>query len=491
LSNLYARILWLSLVLIFSVFIIVVFPWVSQNKRFNNDEFQHLHIAWCTKQGDLIYKDFFEHHGPLFPFFNVLLWRAFSLRDNIDTIMFFRFVSLLGALLLLFLTYLIGRIVYSRAAGILAAVLLSTHRMFIDKSLEIRPDVLQNIFWLGGILLFIKAYYSKRQILYFCAGLLWGLSLLTNIKAAICIAAAFIALFVFFDKEGKYTIFKLLFSGTLVPIAVMSWFFYSCGALYEFFYFNIPFNISASFVRNNQFVLFAREFVLYNPLFTVLLILGLFREGSLCFKQRHPIIRFLFFITVFLCITLLTGPYSQYYLMLLPLLSLFAAGYIVSTRFKNIKRSFLKGAISAFIILVALKFQMKAWDMNYSYFSKKDNSYQLQMIEYILRHTAESDTILTCWETPVGYTFRAHVSYYWYENEWKRRLFNRMEKTDVFGKPLIEALIKKRCRVVVASERDLRKYLPEITRSYILEHYKPVRQFPEIRIREGDFLQDE
>ena len=36
--------------------------------RFDIDEFEHVHSAWSMTQGLALYKDFFEHHPPLFYF---------------------------------------------------------------------------------------------------------------------------------------------------------------------------------------------------------------------------------------------------------------------------------------------------------------------------------------------------------------------------------------------------------------------------------------
>jgi len=52
--------------LIFFLFGFRVF--LSVEHRFDPDEFEHIHAAWCIKQGQIIYKDFFEHHPPLFYF---------------------------------------------------------------------------------------------------------------------------------------------------------------------------------------------------------------------------------------------------------------------------------------------------------------------------------------------------------------------------------------------------------------------------------------
>ena len=36
------------------------------NRSIDPDESQHLHVAWLVAQGQVPYRDFWEHHLPLF-----------------------------------------------------------------------------------------------------------------------------------------------------------------------------------------------------------------------------------------------------------------------------------------------------------------------------------------------------------------------------------------------------------------------------------------
>ncbi len=47
------------------VFIVGCRIYALFHRYFDADELEHLHAAWCSAHGQLLYKDFFEHHGPL------------------------------------------------------------------------------------------------------------------------------------------------------------------------------------------------------------------------------------------------------------------------------------------------------------------------------------------------------------------------------------------------------------------------------------------
>ena len=66
------RALWAVVILMIAANVVTL----SRHLRFgevNQDEFQHLHVAWQTLRGHLLFRDFFEHHGPLFAFGNALI----------------------------------------------------------------------------------------------------------------------------------------------------------------------------------------------------------------------------------------------------------------------------------------------------------------------------------------------------------------------------------------------------------------------------------
>jgi hypothetical protein len=114
-------------------------------RGFDPDEFQHLHVGWCLAHGLWPYRDYFEHHTPW-------LWLAmapfFALTDvegDPDAAVAFVLAArgamwILGTIALV-LTFHLGRMWAGGRVGWLAAALLSVTVAFVEKSIEIRPDV--------------------------------------------------------------------------------------------------------------------------------------------------------------------------------------------------------------------------------------------------------------------------------------------------------------------------------------------------------------
>ena len=75
-----------------------------RNAPFDQDEFEHMHVAWNISTGKVIYRDFFQIHGPIFALLNGTLIKQFNLAPKIKTIFKFRFMGLLYSIFILFFT---------------------------------------------------------------------------------------------------------------------------------------------------------------------------------------------------------------------------------------------------------------------------------------------------------------------------------------------------------------------------------------------------
>jgi hypothetical protein len=123
-------------------------------RGFDPDEFQHLHGGWCLAHGLWPYRDYFEHHTPwlwlaLAPFFALV-----DVDREPDRAVAFVLAArgvmwILGSLALV-LTFVLGRMWAGPATGWLAAAMLSVTLAFVEKSIEIRPDVPALVCLLGS-----------------------------------------------------------------------------------------------------------------------------------------------------------------------------------------------------------------------------------------------------------------------------------------------------------------------------------------------------
>ncbi|MBN1516807.1 glycosyltransferase family 39 protein [Candidatus Sumerlaeota bacterium] len=151
---------------------------------FDDDEFQHAHMAWQIWNGNIPYLDFFEHHLPLYHYliaplfiFGSHAWMIFALRG-------------LSLAMLIVTLWLCGRLAVrlgaSRDAAIAAVALCLFAPVFTFKALEVRPGAL-------GVMLFVIALNmifeaeekpgTKRMLL---AGFIAGAMTLASQKFGLC-----------------------------------------------------------------------------------------------------------------------------------------------------------------------------------------------------------------------------------------------------------------------------------------------------------------
>jgi hypothetical protein len=137
---------------------------------FNEDELQHLHAAWLVGQGLVPYRDYFDHHPPLYHL--VVSPVASALGANYAGL--FLITRLFGLLIAAGTAILFSKLV-SRTAGSavawLAAALLVVSRPS-DILFYFRPDSMAMLLTLAGMLLLLKPDRSTRNGL--AAGALVG-----------------------------------------------------------------------------------------------------------------------------------------------------------------------------------------------------------------------------------------------------------------------------------------------------------------------------
>ncbi|MFM2151718.1 MAG: hypothetical protein RL199_153 [Pseudomonadota bacterium] len=170
-SGLEALLLTVLCVNVFTLFRFTRWGW------FSCDDFQHAHLAWLTAQGKVIYRDFFDTHGPLFAWMNAAWIRVFgSGRPGFNLILSMRMLSFVALLGQGGLVFAIGRrLTGRRDLGLLAAALLLSSYLLHDSGTKLRPDAGQTLLLLAALL----AVMDGRPWL---AGLGLGLDLCMHLK---------------------------------------------------------------------------------------------------------------------------------------------------------------------------------------------------------------------------------------------------------------------------------------------------------------------
>jgi len=123
--------------------------WFLVHRRFDIDELEHAHAAWCVAQGLIPYRDFFEHHPPALYLLSAPLFRAMSPGDAFDraaqTLVLCRAAMWLLAVVAIMLTHRLATYVVrpvATATGVWVFFWLATAFQFLYTSMEFLPDVL-------------------------------------------------------------------------------------------------------------------------------------------------------------------------------------------------------------------------------------------------------------------------------------------------------------------------------------------------------------
>jgi 4-amino-4-deoxy-L-arabinose transferase-like glycosyltransferase len=320
-------------------------------RYFDPDEFQHLHGAHQIYHGQIPYRDYFDHHTPLLHFILSALYPIFG--EEIDIVFAARWLMMVFTAAILYLTYLLTRMLYKDDTGLIAVLFLSYVLMFLEKTIEIRPDVPAVALWLASLIFMVKgirrnsASFSPLWFLF--SGLCIGTAIMFTQKSLFAFNGLIITLiWMFLDPRKGFTRMRSLklagiFLGSvLIPIILVCIFFYANGGLSQF--------IDYNFIMNSQWKLrfgpydYIRRMISQNPFFPVTGLLGLF-IASYWMRKRENIANGSF-APVLSTYALITGlfimpvPYRQYYQLFVPLLAMYSGMLLVKISeadFSNLK----------------------------------------------------------------------------------------------------------------------------------------------------------
>ena len=147
--------------------------------RVDIDEPQHLHVVWGWARGFVQYRDLADNHMPLF---QMLCAPIYKLIGDRGTILYWMRVILQPLYILAFwCTYRIGSLLFSRRAGVWAAILVGLSFDYAFCSVEFRTDNLWAPLWLLCLSVLVGGGLTTRRALIagFVMGLCFGVSMKT------------------------------------------------------------------------------------------------------------------------------------------------------------------------------------------------------------------------------------------------------------------------------------------------------------------------
>ena len=448
------------------------------------DESQHLHIAWHISNGKTIFKDFFEHHGAIFGLLNGLIFKILNIQPQFEVYYLFRFLNFTQSLVLIVLTFLIGRLLFqSKLIGIMAAAFLSGNFYFHQRSFEIRPDTLQNVFWYSSQFLLLWNWQKKRNIWFLLSGVLMGMAILTNTKAVIGVTGLGLGIFLlfFWDLKNvkKLLLISLYFaSGVLSAYCFLMVYFWFKGGIQEFHQYSILFNFSIVSSRSKETFNIYSEFVatrqyaftLFSFAGMALVVFDLLKRQKTIEESRN--ILFLAMTIIPLCGVVL-NLFNQYWMIFLPSLSILAAKALhdlyqccmKSDYFKEMKKY---PQIAVFIVLLSLT----AYRLVSTPFIPDDLFLDQRIdTEYVLRNAKREDPITLFWSNCAGYVFNEDTQFHWVSHYDLIDSVIRNDGYNPFGDALLKNLKEKNVRFILEDHARFSTIVTANVKKYIEQHY--------------------
>ena len=342
---------------------------LSAHREFDPDEFQHLHSAWCIAQGQVPYRDFYEHHMPLLP----MLLAATSpvgtagmdphaLRRALGAAR----VQMWGwTLIIVLLTWALGsRLTGTPEGGVVAAILLSFSIVFTGKAIEIRPDGPATACSLVSLLLLtgVLGQSPVRRWRYFGSGVAFGMALLFTQKLLMAgpgIAALFLWLW---TRDGtrhassRGVEVAIAAAGTATPLVAIFLWFHARGAGGALVTSTLGQNLG--WVRETSAGTTLAWLATRDPMLMALGLLGLacvwgrVRTGSQASRTAAVAIVSVS-LSMGLGLFLIPTPYPQYLLPVLPFLAVSAADLLIRAAHAGWRTSAAWAVAAAFAFCLA------------------------------------------------------------------------------------------------------------------------------------------
>ncbi len=384
---------------LFPIFIFIIILagriFLSLNRFIDPDEFAHMHWTYLISVGKLPYKDIFIYHVPLFQW---VMTPIFFLSQSIMTLYLSRLFIFITLLILCYLIFSLARILTKSVyVAILSTLIFAAFPMTLDKTIDIRPDMLMVMFFLSSLLLILKTgnWSNKRLLL---TGLLYGLSFLTFPKIIYALPCL-IFLLLTATKSGLSQIIKnfcIFFLGIAVPIFLF--------IIYLIFY-HLTFDAYNSIYINSQtitkgiapfslilaltpwpLVYVSQGGVSFpwitNTLIWIFSILGLLI--SFLKNKKLFYICLFFLLGGLIFIYLFPVPYLQYFVPLSVFVSILAAYFILwlgnITKLKDILLIIISASL---LVSFAIQFAPRKNDNNHE---------QLQVISDVLKISEPNET---------------------------------------------------------------------------------------------------
>jgi hypothetical protein len=377
----------------------------SLHRWFDHDEFEHIHAAWYIAEGYTPYSDFFQNHNPL-------LWYCMApvlplLGYSTQTVLILRVAMFALTMGIAFLTFLIARRAsLSTTASLLSVVLLLSMVMFLEKSIEIRPDVPQVLLGLVSVYFFVSYIQTHDNRNMVLAGVSAALSFLFLQKTIFLLIAYSGLLLYGLSRRRISRRWVLYFLVALsMPMLLFLGYLVLSGSLSDYLLTNWVVN-SRWLETLSPLYYLSESFVTENALFWLL------APASIGFVLLSPRTSSALKATTFVGVVLLSSlllvrvPFRQYYMMAIVLLCV-ATGYLLE---RVVVRFGLRGIHTLILVIVLLSQPLLS--LAPASVTSGIKNWQLARVDFVLRNSADSDLM---YDGNIQFNlYRPDLHYFWF-----------------------------------------------------------------------------
>ena len=439
---------------------------LGQVRYFDHDEFEALHTAWKMFSGEVIYTDFLQHHHPFLYYLLQPLYHLFG--AGVPVILAARVGAAALLTLTLGVTYLIAFELYrDRLIALTSAFFLAGLALYVDKMLEVRPDVPMSLLALLGTYCVLRAQRTRQRWLLALGGLLFGLAFMFLQKAIVLLFAVGVVLLArLFTRQLRFGDLLVFGGAVLVPVLPYAFHLLATGRLETFLFYNFTFNTLYYRLRGWEFYkLIDNVSTLYK--YNVIVV-ALFLYAAFFLPKKRLEWELLVFVAGVLGFTLLTGRHNpQYYILAFPFMAVLAA-----RAFWGVLRP--RPAVAALLLLVIVYGTL---DRDYGYLvaGSGTNAGQLEQVERVLALTEPGDYV---YDGNVTFNlFRRDIGFVWWMTGEPYKAIQTLEELRDYDYDVYELIAEYQPKII--SDFGI----PDMSRPVIADYYVQDEVFPDLYVR--------
>jgi hypothetical protein len=436
---------------------------VLANVRFlQMDEFVFVRAAWLVSEGQVPYRDFFEHHTPLF--YGLLAPIVGLLPERASALPAIRLVCLASSALLAAAVFALSRAVAGGRAAAAATVLLFLVPGFVSRAIEIRPDVLAAAAFAGAAALLLRRDAATPLSRLALAGLLAATAILATQKS-LQYAWGLPLVVLLPERElarsgaGRARPPLAFLAGLALPCLALAGALAALGAWDEFWNQNVELALrwqalDESFPLTRYLAIAVQGAAPWGLAAAT----GLAFAGTRAFRDPRILRLALVAGPAVASLLLLPNPWPYNFLPVFAVLTPFAALGVE----QGLRGLGAAGRARAIALLVAVALLLQArW---FAAERRRDNAVQLQLVDRVLE--------LTTPETPVydengGYLFRPSAYFLWYHSKAMRILLAPQLEREV-----APSILRAGAPVWLLDPLRFRE-LPASVREFVTAHFQP------------------